>query len=168
MIQRLSLRHVAPLFGVLALLLALQAQSVGAGIGWCSRDPIFELGGRRGHVYVEAPETMLDVANGPVRVDITVPKGVPVELLDTDDGFGWKPDPYDVRFHEHNEWVIENDRKDKNGDGYPSQFKIRIEVRAPTSLPTPLPVRVRFVTNDGTETIADGLSDNAVVVRSYL
>ena len=167
MSSRPSVRRLTPLLGLLALLLALQVNPAGAGIGWCSRDPNFELGGRRGHVYVESQETMLQEANGPVEVEITVPSGVETRLISTDDGFGWNP-AYKVTFREHPEWVIDNDSNDRDGDGYTNQFKIRIEVRAPTRGAVSLPVVVKFVANDGTVTVAEGVSNDWVVVKSYL
>ena len=85
---RPSPRRLAPMLGLLALLLALQVDVARAGVGWCRADPVFEVGGRRGHVVVASLEELWDVANGPIKVVITVPKGVNTRLISTDRGFG--------------------------------------------------------------------------------
>jgi hypothetical protein len=159
-----SLRRLTPLLGLLAVLLALQVNSAGAGIGWCSRDPVFELGGRRGHVYVSSPQTMLDAASGPIQVVVTVPKGVEARLISTDEGFGYG---YKVSFKEINKWKIYPDEGDADGDGFTEQLPVRVAVRAPARGEA-LPVVAEFVARGATASVAEGMSNEWIVLRSYL
>lgn len=122
------MRRVAPALALLAVLAALAAPPVTAGLGWCQKDPIVDIGGKRAHVWVSSPMEILDVVSGPTKVVIAVPEGVDTELIATDEGFGYG---YNVRF-------VESDELRITGRG--------IEIEASAFVPShgELPVRVEI------------------------
>ncbi len=120
------MRHLlvrGPLLALLAVLFLLHAQSAGAIIEWCFRDPVVDIGGKTMSVYVSAPVEILETVTGPTVVEIIVPTGVPKTLISTDDGFGLG---WDVRF-------AESDKLRVTDRGI--EVRVRTYVPASTSLP---------------------------------
>jgi hypothetical protein len=111
------------------VLLALTAPIADATPGWCKRDPVIEVDGKRAHIYVSSLEEILGTVTGPTKVRIFVPHGVSTELIRMDEGFG---ESYDVRF-------LRSD--DLNANVFAVQ--ILVEVFVPT--PLELPVRVEIM-----------------------
>ena len=130
-----SSRRVVPLLGLLALQLVLTGAPTGAIFGWCSRDPVVDIGGKRANIWVSSPNEILQKVTGPTVVKIAVPVGVGHELISTDDGFGFDP-AYDVRF-------VESDRLAVTNLG----IEIRVSVRVPAD--AELPVLVEVTDRDG-------------------
>ena len=116
------------LIAALATLLLAPATAEG-GIGWCSKDPIVEIGGKRVHVYVASLDEILTTVTGPTDVLITVPTGVRTELISTDEGFNGLG--YDVRFAESDDLDVTN-----------TGIKVRVSVRVPASVELPVRVKV--------------------------
>ncbi len=120
-----------PLLGLLAMLFLLNGQSAGAILEWCKSDPVLDIGGKRAHVYVSSPVDVLAAVTGPTVVEITVPVGVPVQLVSTDEGFGYG---WDVR-------IAESDKLQVTKQG--------IEVRVRTYVPATATLMVRTEVTDG-------------------
>ena len=119
--RRLLVR--GPLLALLAVLFLLHAQSAGALIEWCARDPVVDIGGTTMKVYVSAPVDILETVTGPTVVEITVPTDVPITLISTDDGFGLG---WDVR-------LAESDKLRVTDRGI--EVRVRTYVPANASLP---------------------------------
>ena len=121
-------RCAAALLGL--LLVVLVAPAVGATHGWCKTDPILRIDGQTADVFLSSHREMRAAATGPARLVVTVPTGIPIELVATDKGFGGQG--YDVRFAESPEL--------KNAAG---ALQVRVEAYAPAS-DDALPLRVEF------------------------
>lgn len=63
------------------------ATPAAAGRAWCARDPIVNLGGHIVQVWVAIPNEYVDLVNGPIGVEFTIPAGMDRAVLFTDDGF---------------------------------------------------------------------------------
>jgi len=140
-------------FVALAAVLAVMATPTGATIGWCKRDPIVDIGGKRAHVYVSSLDSILVSATGPTDVVITVPNGVATDLIGTDDGFGYG---YNVRFEESGGLKTTN-----RG----IQIEVEVEVPATDELPVLLEV------TDGQNVVLAhkrGETNEEVLVRTTL
>ena len=150
-----SSRRIVPLLGLLALLLVVSSAPAGAIYGWCSKDPVVDIGGKRANIWVSSPNEILRKVTGPTVVTIMVPVGVGYELISTDDGFGFDP-AYDVRF-------IESDRLAVTNLG----IRIRVNVRVPAD--AELPVLVEVTDGNGAILVSASGGTNAwVPVRAQL
>lgn len=132
------MRHLfvrGPLIGLLAVLFMLHTQSAGAFIEWCKSDPVVEIGGKRMHVYVSGSADLLEAVTGPTVVEISVPIGVPMSLISTDQGFG---QGWDVRFAESDKLRI-TDRG--------------IEVRVSTYVPADATLKVLTEVTNGSDVV---------------
>jgi hypothetical protein len=69
--------------------LALQADTAPAAHSWCRRDPVFKIDDLGVDRYVSSDKTMTDAATGPVALVVSVPAGVALQLLASDNGFGY-------------------------------------------------------------------------------
>ena len=154
MLLRLS-RRAVPLVGLLALLLLVTTAPAGAIIGWCSKDPVVQIGGQRANIWVSAPNQILEAVTGPTLVRIAVPEGVPTALIATDDGFGWDP-AYDVQF-------VESDRLEVTNLGI--EVKVTVRVPADADLPVVVDIadRAGVVLASGT-----GVTNSPIVTRTTL
>lgn len=142
-----------PLVGLLAIVFLLQPQSAGAVLDWCKSDPVLDIGDKRAHVYVSGPNDLLGAVTGPTVVEITVPVGVPVHIVSTDEGFGYG---WDVR-------VAESDtlRVAKQG----------IEVRVRTYVPTTATLQVVTEVTDGNDVVQSataGFTNTGNTVKVWL
>ncbi len=142
-----------PLLGLLAMLFLLNGQSAGAILEWCKSDPVLDIGGKRAHVYVSGPGDLLNAVTGPTVVEITVPTGVPVQIVSTDQGFGYG---WDVRITESDQLRV---------------AKQGIEVRVRTYVPATatLPVTTQ-VTNGNDAVLAEttGTTNTGNTVKAWL
>ena len=145
-----SSRRVVPLLGLLALQLVLTSAPAGAIFGWCSKDPVVDIGGKRVNIWVSSPNEILEAVTGPTVVKIAVPTGVGYELISTDDGFGFKP-AYEVKFVESDRLVVTN-----------LGIEIKVSVQVPAR--TLLPVLVEVVDGGGTLLASSTGVTNAVIV----
>ena len=123
-------RRLASMFALAVVLLALAGAPAGARIGTCRGDPVVRIDGQIADIVLSSHDEMKDAATGPAKVVVTVPSGVPAELVATDRGFGGHG--YDVRF-------AESDRLRVTERG----LEVRIEVYAPATDGS-LPVWVEF------------------------
>ncbi len=148
-------RRALPLIGLVALLLLVTTAPAGAIIGWCSKDPVVQIGGQRANIWVSSPNEILQAVTGPTRVRIAVPEGVPTELIATDDGFGWDP-AYDVRFVESDGLKVTN-----------LGIQVKVTVRVPAD--AELPVLVEIADGDGVVLASGtGVTNSPVVTKARL
>ena len=147
--------RIFPLLGLLALMLVLTTAPAGAFMGWCSKDPVVDIGGKRANVWVSSPERILRTVTGPTVVKIAVPVGVGYELIATDDGFGFDP-AYEVRF-------VESDRLAVTNLG----IEIKVTVQVPANID--LPVLVEVVDRGGNLLASStGVTNAVIVTRTQL
>ena len=147
-------RRGSLLLGLLALLIAWTTTDVGAGIGWCRRDPIVDVGGKRAHVYVSSYEEILTAVTGATKVRIAVPDGVSTKLISTDEGFAGLG--YDVLFEESDRLAVTN-----------AGIQIRVSVRVPADEVLPVKLKV----TDGNEEVLEvntGVTGDWVTVEARL
>ena len=130
--NRLLCRLVPP-FVVLTLMLIVTAPGADALVGWCRKDPVVDIGGKRTHIWVASYEEINTAATGPTDVRITVPRGVSTELIRTDDGFGGHGET--VSFHQSNDLRV-TDRG----------IQIVVDVYVPAT--STLPIRVEVTDRD--------------------
>ena len=128
---RRPLRRILPAIGVLALLLVLNVPDAGAILGWCAKDPVVKIDGRTADIWVASHDALHEAITGPIQIVVTVPAGVPTELLAADLGFG--KTGYAVAFVQ--------DPALAQDAGVRTQ--VRVAVFVPATDPT-LPVRVDF------------------------
>lgn len=141
-----------------AVPLALRPGGVRATHGWCQTDPIVTIAGQTVDIALSSFEEMLELATGPARVVITVPKGVPTQLISTDEGFAGHG--YRVRF-----------RKSRQLANTPQVLEVQIRVFAPALDPPsgPLPLRITLTPLDSGRLVADeaeGLANTWVTLRT--
>ena len=76
---------------VILAALAPQPGAAGKGTNWCRRDPGLSIGGQEVHINFYADPAMLQWADDPIRLVVTVPvdKERVTEVLYVDDGFGY-------------------------------------------------------------------------------
>jgi hypothetical protein len=115
----------------LALAAALTARGASASKQWCRVDPVVRIDGEVADIVLSSYEEMEEAATGPARVVVTVPRGIEVEQLSEDEGFGGHG--YDVRFERF------EDLKDTGG-----ALRLRVAVYAPATDGS-VPVRLDFV-----------------------
>ena len=157
---RYTRRDAVRLFGLAALVLpaALRPRAVDAILGWCRRDPTITIDGQIADIFLLSYDEMDLLARGPSQVVVTVPTGVPTQLIATDPGFGGHG--YHVRF-----------RQSDNLTNTDRILEVQIEVFAPAQdrPDGPLPVRVEF-TPRGTGRLipgwAEGLANKWVTLHA--
>jgi hypothetical protein len=93
-----AVRRLVRSLGLLPLLLALVLPGADARVQICRKDPVVRIDGQVADILLSSSLELNDAATGPTAVVITVPTGVPAELLAVDRGFGGHG--YDVRFAE--------------------------------------------------------------------
>jgi hypothetical protein len=143
---RVSRRQVVRL-GVLALPLTFAASSpyqVEARIGWCRRDPILEIDGKWVRIDVYSKKEIIDVATGPTKLHVFVPKQVDFRVVAEDEGFG---KGWEISFDRREQLQVDKDK---------DTVEIQVEVFVPTPEYVRLPVKVLIsdpgkieVTDDG-------------------
>ena len=114
----------------LALAAALTARGASASKQWCRVDPVVRIDGEVADIVLSSYEEMEEAATGPARVVVTVPRGIEVEQLSEDEGFGGHG--YDVSFEKF------DDLK-----GTEDALRVAVRVYAPATDGS-LPVRVDF------------------------
>lgn len=67
----------------------LAARPAAASRSWCQVDPVLKIDGQVVDIRVASTVAMLDAATGPIAVEVVAPRGTTVELLATDNGFGY-------------------------------------------------------------------------------
>ena len=70
---------------------AFHTSAAAKGTGWCRVDPGLSIGGRETHINLFAEASMLEWADGPIQLVVTVPQGDEgvTTLLYMDSGFGY-------------------------------------------------------------------------------
>ena len=133
----LTRRQAARLLGGAALALApglALPRGAGAFRRWCRVDPVFRIGGQTAHVYVSAKVNNMHaaraLATGKTKLVLTVPVGVKVRHVASDDGFGYG---YEVAVEE---------AADLDGTGQVLPVRVAVTVPMATSN---VEVRVEFV-----------------------
>src|SRR5215213_7038372 len=95
--SRVSRRQLVR-FGALALPLTFAASypyQAEARIGWCRRDPILQIDDKFVRIDVYSEKQILDVATGPTKLRVLVPRQVDFSVYAEDEGFGAG---WDIRF----------------------------------------------------------------------
>ncbi|MGI8476274.1 MAG: hypothetical protein ACR2OO_07900 [Thermomicrobiales bacterium] len=129
-------------------------RSSSAALRWCRLDPVFLIDGMVASVYVSSRQGSNVASTGPIQLIFAAPEQVSVELLSSDEGFGYG---YDVQ--------IVADPKLKSDD---KQMDLAITVTVPTDLENL--IRVEFVP-DGTVKDWDlriGNANKAIRVKTRL
>ncbi len=148
-------RRAVPLVGLLALLLLVTTAPAGAIVGWCSKDPVVQIGSTRANIWVSSPEEILQAVKGPTRVKVTVPEGVPTELIATDDGFGWDP-AYEVEFYESNRLEVTN-----------LGIQVKVVVQVPANADLPVLVEIADRDGDVLDSLT-GVTNVPIVIRTRI
>jgi hypothetical protein len=103
---------------------------VEARIGWCRRDPVLEIDDKLVRVDVYSKKEILDVATGPTKLRVIVPKQVDFRVVAEDEGFG---QGWDIRFDRREQLQVDKDY---------GTIEIQAEVFVPTPEEVRLPVKV--------------------------
>jgi len=134
----------------LVALVALVVLAVPAAAGklWCRADPMVSIDGNEVQILVGLPEKYEDAVNGPIMVEITIPKGVPHQVIMTDGGFNGHGEV--VTFRETN-------KKVKQKHGIKVQIKVRVPVdRAKLKNRDEVPIQLIIVKNNDRVAIDTG------------
>jgi hypothetical protein len=83
-----TLRQIAGLVALLALVMTVTVESAGAARTWCRYDPVIRVDGQIFDVWLTGDADLDDTVTGPTRIVVTVPVGAATELLAQDLGFG--------------------------------------------------------------------------------
>jgi hypothetical protein len=84
-----GVRSVAAALVLTLAVFAVFAPNASAGIVWCKTDPAVSINGQTVNIFVASTEEIYQQATGPTDVVVSVPVGVPAQLLWTDPGFGY-------------------------------------------------------------------------------
>lgn len=85
--------RIGQLAAVMAFVLAmagmtLSAPTAEAGKGWCRVDPVFIIDGQVADVFIGSELSALLTTTGPIKITVTVPRGINVTHVLSDLGFG--------------------------------------------------------------------------------
>lgn len=132
--------------------LALRPDRASAAVSWCRTDPLFQVGTKQVDVTIGTYDTMFTDAVAPVQIILWTPLNVPVNLLWSDDGFGFG---YDITYAV--------DPTLKGGKDNP---QVRVQVMAPAT--TSIPVSVYYSTMTGDKKLEFRSSEHAGASNQFI
>ncbi len=144
LMSRVSRRQLVR-FGALALPITFAVSSpyqVEARISWCRRDPVLKIDDKWVRIDVYSKKQILNVATGPTKLHVFVPRQVDFSVVAEDEGFG---KGWDIRFDRREQLQV---------DKYKDTVEIQVEVFVPTPKDVSLPVKV-LISDPGTIEVTD-------------
>lgn len=82
-------RAMIALLAVLLTSVVIGGSPVSAGRTWCKIDPQLRINGQLLNVYIDSADGYLTDTTGPITVVVGVPESATVEIVSSDNGFGY-------------------------------------------------------------------------------